>query len=86
MAIEKYTSLTGWISKHANRDRPASPDVAATEEGRAALAALNDLDAMLRSNDADALHELVKMRLMYMPVRKGAEDEDDGLYDMPQTD
>jgi len=88
MSLEKYTSLSSWMGRYACRPAQISPDVTATKEGKAALAALNDLAELLRNGDVAAMEELFKMRHRDEWLRQnGCTDETkDEFYYIPQTD
>jgi|GEM_PF-5270295 len=88
MSLENYAALSSWIGRYSQSRACVSPDVAATTEGRAALAALNELAILLKRGDTKAMEELFKLRQRDEWLRKNhcADEDTEEFYDIPQTD
>ncbi|MEM9570549.1 MAG: hypothetical protein AAF996_03725 [Pseudomonadota bacterium] len=88
MSLENYTALAAWMGRYSSERTCVSPDVASTPEGRAALAALNELAELLKRGDVKAMEELFKLRQRDEWLRKNhcADDDTEEFYDIPQTD
>ena len=88
MSLQNYASLSSWMARYSQEKNCVSEDVAMTEEGRAALSALNELAELLKRGDKCALDELMKLRQRDEWLRQHhcSDDEADEFYDIPQTD
>ena len=88
MSLQNYASLSSWMARYSREEHCVSTDVAMTEEGRAALSALNELAELLKRGDKCALEELIKLRQRdeWLRQRHCADDQSDEFYDIPQTD